>query len=511
MRPRETHNYLKVLKSIDSLSQRQAMVTEKLQPSVKKQEQQRAGKVSLKKSVVEFLDPEEDLGGAAAADLSRFDDSDEMDDLPRLRLDKLDIDEAEEELAEAMTWSELGGDEDEDVPKGDGLDIKGSDAGSLAEADRSYPDPIDYMKERQQESMKPAGAKDRRHKELPSFSSDQPSSRRGDAILKPEASGSVPRAIAGPSAAGASQPRSAFAPVAGGGIVDLIGPNRKKPQLDLSRFGSDSDEEFRDIGSDEEERGDARMRAEDVSVAAAAPQQWVLASGGVKKPAASGSAPSRDPAAKASDRSARVVRASAKGSSPRGPAQMMRDEGLRANASAIGGKQASTEASVRPGRESSSELDRGTGLSKVAASGIDAADALKLPKAKKDQRGGEGGGSLMRPAKAALKLPAAPIEFSFSFVGGAADAVIANAAAVHSSRASAAPSLAQGSPGPRAAASMSFGLSFVRPRDKSDEELRAEWDAQRESLAADYKSKQRTALKHAGRGNTAGRRTFARR
>lgn len=44
---------------------------------------------------------------------------------------------------------------------------------------------------------------------------------------------------------------------------------------------------------------------------------------------------------------------------------------------------------------------------------------------------------------------------------------------------------------------LGLGLSFVRPADKSDAELRKAWEQQREVLTADFKSKQRTALKHA--------------
>lgn len=109
-----------------------------------------------------------------------------------------------------------------------------------------------------------------------------------------------------------------------------------------------------------------------------------------------------------------------------------------------------------------------------------------------------------------VRKPLAPTSFSFNFVGGAASSlqpqpqVLRPAASAEASGRQAkhatAGSPAAGPVADVAAATkpaLGLGLSFVRPVDKSDAELRKAWEQQREVLTADFKSKQRTALKHA--------------
>ena len=345
----------------------------------------------------------------------------------------------------------------------------------------------------------------------------------------------------------------------------LLGRNGQP--LDLSRFGSDSEEDYRDIDSDDEDGGKreaavlprcipgkaplprpvpARTHLA-AAAAASAPKPKAdnpepkLVAAAAPKPQAAPPEPKKLPADKpvaGVGPQSKCLPLEVKASKPSSPpASRVQPEPAKSDAEAPrtaageafaaalqqseerpgvqkeGGQVTDVEKVSQPVEQLKSGQGKG-GQGKPALQqrgereGDCPAGALDKPVRQPEKSKGPSGaphpgkGRQASQSHRAARVPSVPAAFIFSFLGGGSPASVASAAEAISPAGPCAdlPSLQAVLPAAAPPLLQGFGQAFVRPRDKSDEELRRAWDAQREALAADFKSKQRTAMKHAGRG-----------
>ena len=234
----------------------------------------------------------------------------------------------------------------------------------------------------------------------------------------------------------------------------------KRGDLDLSRFGSDSEEDYKDVDSGDE-KGAAKRG---ISVSRQARESVSLRS--IVKPR-----PKDEVQHKGRELEVQAVKP---------PSQSPASQGL----SSPQGVTLVAAPSIEPSATDRNKKRKASNEDRPVVHQIEAV-VKGLGEVKRQPREARQAPSHLRYCPPAVPLK--PVPFSFSFVG-------------ESSKKSSLPSLAPtGSNGPHIWL-QGFGQGFVRSKDKSDLELRNAWNAQREALVSDFKGKQRTALRHAGKG-----------
>ena len=616
---------LKVLKAIDTQSQRQALHDQKPSsapeaPNLSRSQGKQPTKAKAQ-NVVDFLDGSDGaIGTASAADLQRFNDwssdeeaeeeeeqeeevdsereeeaagdddaEEEASDLKEDKAEEVDLEEEEEDIVGS---SGGGGDSSEEIGVSDGEVADSEDRADSFEEDN----------EEEEEVLEAGGDGGELLEEAPVTAV---LSRRTAAVRPP-----APREVTD-----VQVPSRAPGPHPGSGVLGVGPKGAGGRNLDLSRFGSDSEEEFRDVDSDGEremDRAHPKAGTSAASAAAAAPRSVIggrqesapaplvsppLATSDVSKKLPSAALGGKakaggQPASKKGTKGETLPEGMTDGkdveglcklsvvSPPKVPLESLRGDKKRKKPS-VGADALAPEETVHPGPGLTSSSLPPTNMVPKMAKSVHQDDEggrdlqQEGGRLQKKQSPAASGGSSLEPPKGAVtkgwqsvlqrhNIPTAPMAFSFSFMGrggasfsnhlgsSSTPAVNANAAVAAVSAADlhvpdttqptktrsltgskkgkqlsttelshpAQPEAVQiaGSSGgdgtherrslwvsPLASSSvtpgplLTLGQSFVRPKDKSDEELRRSWDAQREALVADYKGKQRTALRHAGK------------
>ena len=454
MRPKETHGYLKILKSIDAQSQKQAL--QEQNPTQLQAKDQNSLQGGRNQKVVDFLEDETGLSwesGAAgyAGDMHRFDDSGSEDEgrdggrgggVSMGRNDGQDevCVSDHEECADEMgpeghpgsrDWSDLEEEEgaEDEEPEGAEEDASGglSDGGGSKGT-----------------GVSGDAAKDRGGDE----ESDE--DRSPPPTVLPKRSGLGPACDEGP---------SRLESIAVAPLVSRADPpvshskasiQGRKGTLDLSRFGSDSEEDFKDVDSDVDERRESSRLPNDRE--------------------------SRQTRQKSVSQKADVKPQSEANVQQRGPSRPLQVAPL------------SGVPLVAALSEEPSAANRGGNKRKASIHETEVPPMETPPR--KVEEAQIKSSRKVRQRYCPPAVPSKPIAFSFSFVGG--DIMGSDTR----------PSFTSSMPsdGSTPLWLQCFGQGFVRSKDKSDQELRSAWDASREALVSDFKSKQRTALRHAGRG-----------
>ncbi|GAX85592.1 hypothetical protein CEUSTIGMA_g13007.t1 [Chlamydomonas eustigma] len=493
IRPRETHEYLKVLKAIDSQSQKQALAHGPLSEAAERLKQRAVTKLK----VVEFLE-DEDEGNAAigAFDMGRFDSDseDDVDGAGNARVDGAGNARvaaaaanggSQKDVVRLQPMASPSHDLEEGCEEDEGLDLMSSDIFLSVPFEGRLSEDEERLRHHEEEEE---------NEQREDTSESEKSGLVSEGITR--ADEGLDLEVTSLGGKRASQPAASEMLVVVPGVSSKRQQQQRQHKLDMSRFGSDSEEEFHDVEDSEEEKEGLKMknRKQPEKKKLSLPAQTKLAGTlkeGIKQVV------KMDQPQHVHDS---VTKTDVTGSSSRAN-KIKNDDGRATKA----------ETSSLAGREEAHGHDAKKVTEAGALSLVPMTGSLNMNAHAEDTvvnheqlRGGRS--AVASKAQAArqqvnstkhhprIMMPnlSAPIPFQFSFFGGLCSA----------------PPSSQGSPVVQARAEESessdlviqtFGQSFVRPKDKSAEEVRASWDAQRQFLVTDYKSKQRTALRHAGR------------